>query len=308
MRHLRILKYVDEVARTGSIRKAAEQLHFTPSALTRRIMDLEAELGAKLFERTARGMRLTAAGELFVVHARSQLAEVEGLRSGIEALRGLRRGIVRIACSQALAPDFLPRAIGAFRRLHPQINFDVRVVDHERAMEELESYGVDIVLVFSPAPLARFQQIAAVEQRLVALLPADHALASREIVRLRDCARYPVALSDRSTGGRQLIDSFSARTGVQFEIAVESNSFELLRRSVAEAGLISFQIEVGAPWNEDASGIAVRPIDRRDTPWAHLVLGQLRGRALPLACAVFVEYLSDEMTRMRGPEEAPAHA
>lgn len=305
MRHLRVLEYVDTVARTGSVRRAAEQLNFTASALTRRIIDLEAELGAKLFERTSRGMRLTAAGELFVVHARAQLAEVVSLRSGIEDLRGLHRGLVRIACSQALALDFLPRVIGAFRTLYPEVNFDVRVVDHETAMEALESYEVDIALVFRPAPLAKFRQLATLEQRLVALMGRDHPLAARRSVRLRDCAAWPVALPDRSTGGRQLLDGFSAETGVQFRIAVESNSFELLRRSVVHSGLISFQIEVGAPSGDPAADIAIRRIDRRDTPRSNLVLGQLHDRVLPVACAVFVEHVEAEMTRLQAAGRVP---
>ena len=115
MRHLRFLRYVDEIARAGSIRKAAEQLHVTASAVNRRVMDLEAELGAPLFERRPRGVRLTAAGELFVRYIREQSGDVERMKSQIEELKGLRRGTVRIACSQALALDFLPREIAAFR-------------------------------------------------------------------------------------------------------------------------------------------------------------------------------------------------
>ena len=77
MKHLRILSYVDEVARAGSIRKAAEQLNVTASAVNRRIMDLEEELGPALFERRPRGVRLTAAGEVFVNYLRKQNGEVE---------------------------------------------------------------------------------------------------------------------------------------------------------------------------------------------------------------------------------------
>jgi DNA-binding transcriptional LysR family regulator len=87
MRHLRFLRYVDEVARAGSIRKAAEQLHVTASAVNRRVMDLEEELGAPLFERRARGVRLTAAGELFVRYIREQSGDVERMKSQIEDLK-----------------------------------------------------------------------------------------------------------------------------------------------------------------------------------------------------------------------------
>ena len=74
MNHLRFLKYFDEVVRAGSIRLAAERLHVAPSAVNRRIQDLEEELGLPLFERLPRGMRLTAAGELFVTYVRGRQA------------------------------------------------------------------------------------------------------------------------------------------------------------------------------------------------------------------------------------------
>src|SRR5262245_28837188 len=119
MKHLRVLRYVDEVARVGSIRKAADQLNVTASAVNRRIMDLEEELDTPLFERRPRGVRLTAAGEVFVSYLREQNSDLERMKSQIEDLKGMRRGTVRVACSQAVALDFLPRQIAEFRKRHP---------------------------------------------------------------------------------------------------------------------------------------------------------------------------------------------
>lgn len=299
MRHLRILELVDEVARTGSIRRAAARLNFTASALTRRIQDLESELGVVLFERTSRGMRPTTAGDMFLAHTREQLAEAERLKSGLEDLQGLRRGKVRVACSQAVAPEFMPRAIGVFRGLYPMVDFDVRVVDHEQAATALASYDVDLALVFSPDSLPGFERLALLEQRLVALMPREHVLCEKPELRLRDCAGHSLALPDRSTGGRQLLDAFSARTGITFEVAIESNSFEFLRRSVVQSGLVSFQIDVGAPAADADSDIIVRKIDRRDAPPANLVLGKLPGRNLPQICLIFAEYVMDRMALLR---------
>jgi len=299
MRHLRILELVDEVARTGSIRRAAARLNFTASALTRRIQDLESELGVVLFERTSRGMRPTTAGDMFLAHTREQLAEAERLKSGLEDLQGLRRGKVRVACSQAVAPEFMPRAIGVFRGLYPMVDFDVRVVDHEQAATALASYDVDLALVFSPDSLPGFERLALLEQRLVALMPREHVLCEKPELRLRDCAGHSLALPDRSTGGRQLLDAFSARTGITFEVAIESNSFEFLRGSVVQSGLVSFQIDVGAPAADADSDIIVRKIDRRDAPPANLVLGKLPGRNLPQICLIFAEYVMDRMALMR---------
>ncbi|MGA7429162.1 MAG: LysR family transcriptional regulator [Xanthobacteraceae bacterium] len=299
MKHLRILSYVDEVARAGSIRKAAERLNVTASAVNRRIADLEGELGASLFDRRPRGMRLTAAGEVFVHYLRGHNSEVERMKSQIEDLKGLRRGTVRIACSQALALDFLPRQIAEFRRSHPLVSFELRVVDHEWAMAALAAYEVDLVVVFRPPFLANFQPLMMLEQRLVAVMAKSHPLAARKELRLRDCAAYPVALPERSIGGRQLLEEFSARTGLSFNIAAESNSFEMLRGLVIHAGLISFQIQIGMMPQGNKLGVVARQIDDRDVPRANLVIGRLRGRNLPIPTAVFAESLSRKLEEMR---------
>ncbi len=300
MKHLRILRYVDEVARTGSIRKAADHLNVTASAVNRRIMDLEEELGAALFERRPRGVRLTAAGEVFVHYLREQDGGVERMKSQIEDLKGLRRGTVRIACSQALALDFLPREIAEFRKRHPLVAFDVKVLDHEQAMAALAAYEVDLVLVFRPPFMPSFQPLMSLEQRLVAVMSVDHPLAARRTIRLRDCAAYPVALPERSIGGRQLLDEVSARSGLTFKLAAESNSFEMLRGLVTQANLISFQIRIGTLPESNKLGLVARDIDDRDVPRANLVLGQLRARNLPIPAAVFAEKLMRVLEEMRG--------
>ena len=233
MRHLGFLRYVDEVARAGSIRKAAEQLNVTSSAVNRRMMDLEEELGAPLFERRPRGVRLTAAGRIVRALCPRAIVRRRAHESQIEDLKGLRRGTVRIACSQALALEFLPREIAAYRAQLSARAFRGRVLDHERAMTSLAEYEVDLVLVFRPPYLANFRPLMAFEQRLVALMPANHPLAAKHRFGCAIASRYPVALRSAESAAVSCSTRRWRGTKLRFDIVGQSNSFEFLRHGDA---------------------------------------------------------------------------
>jgi DNA-binding transcriptional LysR family regulator len=295
MRHLKLLTHVVEVARMGSIRKAAEHLNLTPSAMNRRIQDLEAEVGTPLFERRPRGVKLTTAGEMFVRYARSQIADADRMRSHVEDLRGLRRGPVLIACSQALALDFLASHIAQFQKQHSKVTFDLKVMDHDRALAALTAYDVDLALIYRPTIWPTLRVIASVPQRLVAIMRSDHPLARKKTIRLSECLEYPVALPDRTLSSRQILEEVMARRELHFNVLAESNSFEMLRGLVFRCNMISFQIEIGAPSGELGLGLTSCPVDTRDVPPADLVLCQLRGRGLSVASATFAEKIAKSL-------------
>ncbi len=297
---MRVWSYVDEVARAGSLRRAAERLHVTASAVQRRIEDIEHDLGAALFERSAAGMRLTTAGELFLQWIRSQAAELERVQSQIQDLTGLRRGHIRITCSQALALSFLPGEIAAFRRDAPDVTFDVMIRDHEAAIAALAAFEADLALVFRPDHNAVWQPIASLRQPLVAIMSASHPLASQDRIRLRDCSAYPVALPHEDYGTRQVLETCLAGRSAQFNIVLVSDSFELLRNFCREGDAITFQIGIGAPAPGDDPRLVCRPVDDREGAHGSLVLGQLRGRTLPVAAAKFADQLAKRLDEAAG--------
>lgn len=297
MNHLRFLKYFDEVARVGSIRQAAESLHVAPSAVNRRIQDLEGELGVPLFERLPRGMRLTAAGELFVQYVRGRASALDEVRSEIEELQGLRRGSVKLVASQALAPEFMPQLVADFRRTHPLVDFQVRIGDHVQALAALRAFETDLVLVFNLAHEPDLQVVAQFEQRLVATMHRSHPLASRPGgLRLRECMDYPLVLPNREAGGRQLLERYLVRSSVKLRPVVESNSFEFLRGCLHHGHAISFQIAIGAV--SDGGEIVSREITDRHFPTGELVLAHLRGRQLPVITHAFMAEATTTMTAM----------
>ncbi|AZQ66727.1 LysR family transcriptional regulator [Silicimonas algicola] len=286
-RHLMPLQYVDAIARAGSIRKAAETLAITSTALNRRLLTLENELGVDIFERLPRGVRLSTAGELLIAHIRGQLSDFEKLKSQIADLSGERRGHVSIACSQALLPYFLPEQISRYRRDHPAVTFGVSLRDRAAAEQSLVEMNTDIAIVFEPVRLREIQVLITTRQPLHAVMAKDHPLAGRETIRLRDCAAFPIGLPTAQYGVRHLIDLAMLRSSVDLHIAVESDSFEFLRHYPSRERLISFQIPVGLPVAGTGESIVSRKVDTRDVPEGLLYLCQLKGRTLPVAAAKF---------------------
>lgn len=304
MNHLRFLRYVDEVARCGSIRQAAERLHVAASAVNRRLLDIEGELGTPIFERLPRGMRLTSAGERFILYVRQRNAALDQVRSEIEDLKGLRRGQVRIIASQALAPVFLPEAIAAFRRSHPLVDFDVRIGDRKQALEALRNYDSDLTLTFNLEPTPEVTRLAEFEQKLVIMMHRDHPLArDKGPVRLRHCADYPIVMPDRDTGGRQLLERHLSRGSLRLQPVTQSNSFEFLRGCLVHDQALSFQIELGAV--SDGEQLVYREIEDRGFPKGQLVLAHLRDRAMPVIASAFARHLELRLSNL--PDNETTH-
>ena len=293
MKHLLPLTYIDAVSKAGSIRKAAETLAITSTALNRRILAMEEELGVPIFERLARGVRLTTAGEILIHHIREQLTDMERVKSQIADLTGERRGHVSIACSQALLSFFLPEQIAVYRKEHPAVTFSVLLRDRAAAEQALTDFSADLLLVFEPIRLFEFQTLLNIRQPLHAVMAKDHPLAARESLRLRECLQFPLALPTEEFGVRQLLEAAIRRTSLSLDPVVVSDSFEFLRSHAITENIIAFQIPIGLPRNDDHTEIVSRPVAAQDVPPGLLYFGQLRGRTMPVAAARFAHQMME---------------
>lgn len=295
MRQLQPFTYIDTVAKAGSIRKAAESLAITSTALNRRILALEDELGVPIFERLPTGVRLSAAGELLLRYVRDQLSDIERVKSQIADLRGVKRGHIAVACSQAILTSFLPEQIAQFRQLHPSITFDVQLRDRAAAEKALVDLTADLALVFEPVTMTDFHTLQSITQPVCVILPQHHPLAMKERLHLRDCLPYPLALPTAPYGVRALLETRARQSGWALVPSVESDSFEYLRYQTEQEGCLTFQIEIGLPANLARTGLVSRRFDAHDVPSGILYLGQLKNRTLPVAAAQFANQLAAAM-------------
>lgn len=295
MKHLTTFRLIDSIAHTGSIRSAAELMALTPSAAQRRLQSYEQELGFEIFDRSAKGVRPSAAGELVLNHVREVLADTDKLTSRIADLAGIRRGHVSIGCSQALLPYFLPEQIAAYQAIAPRVTFDVQVIAHEQAADMLDSFAVDFILVFSGQSVPEYDVRLAVPQNITAIMSENHPLTIQDTVRLRQCFEYPVAVASKDYGVRTLLDRALFGKSYAAAPALQSNSFEFLKAHVASTLAITFQIQIGAPEGLGGPGIICRPIDPRDVTGGLLMLGQKRDRILSVAASRFVEQITKSL-------------
>lgn len=294
MRHLQDFRYVEAVMRAGSIRKAADDMNITASALNRRIQRFEQEFGHQIFERLPRGVRLNPAGELLIQHYRTQWSDLRRVQGQVADLAGERRGHVSIACSQALAAYFLPACIAAYRADHPAVTFSVRIRDREAAERDLALFESDLALVLEPVHMTDFDLIMAVPQRVHAIMRREHRLAAAAEVRLRPCLDHSHILPAERFAVRDMLERALARTSRRLAPLIEADSFDFMRHYVEFEDVIAFQIAIGLRLFPD-DALVSRPLAERDVPAGMLALGQLRGRALPVASAGFAREVAARM-------------
>jgi DNA-binding transcriptional LysR family regulator len=287
--HSRVLRYVDEVARRGSIRAAGERLRVAPSAINKHILQLEETLGEPLFERLPRGLRLTPAGEIMVAHIRRTLKEYSQVEAEIRDIRTLESGEVIIATMNGLSAGIVPRAAANFCARHPRIRISIRVMFTRDIQREVLDGEADLGLAFNLPTVAQLESLWRMDSPLGAVLAPDHPLAAMESVPLARCADYPLIFADKAMMIHGLVARGFAAAGVDAEPAFLSNSIEAMKGLAGSGDAIAFLSRFDIA-EEQRNGLLVwRPIRERVLGRNLLSLVQRERRGGGLAASVFAE-------------------
>jgi DNA-binding transcriptional LysR family regulator len=227
---LRQLEYLVAAAHHGGAARAAQALHVSQPSISKAISDLESLWGERLFVRLhARGLEVTAAGATRVRQARAVLRQAESLLAPrAVALQGL----LRVGCLSTLGPRYLPGILSRLRTAHPGIQVQLVEGDTEALTRQLERGSLDVALLYDLG-LARGVRLSPVAQlRPYALLPAGHALARQNQLRLADLAQEPLILISLPHSREYFLSLFRAASTTP-RIAHESPSIEMVRTLVA---------------------------------------------------------------------------
>ena len=184
---IRALVYFDELVRTNSMRQAAENLNVAPTAISRQIENLEYHFGAPLVERSARGVKLTAAGELLAARAGRTLRELDHVQQLIEDLKGLQRGRVNIYANGATVANLLAPALAEFSLKYPKLRFTVTITSARAAIEAVNSAEADIaVTLFAPMSGTKVRLRSEIAYDLIT--SPRHPAAARPDIPLKELA------------------------------------------------------------------------------------------------------------------------
>ncbi|MFX1765259.1 LysR family transcriptional regulator [Paraburkholderia sp. A1RI-2L] len=259
MLHGIALRYFVEVARTGSLAAASENLHVAVSAISRQISKLEEDVGTALFERMPRGMVLTESGERLAGHARRALLEGDAVLAEIATAQVLGSGIVRIGCTEGFTRSFLPHVLAEHHAVAPQVHFHMRSGTPSQVEQWVATGEVDLGLSFSSGDPAKVHVEYSAESPVCALVAPGHPLARHASITLADLRDYPIALLARGNTARQLFDECCARHGITLEPILTSNSSSALHAFASLAGAITLGSKLSlAGLGSDLSLIAKR--------------------------------------------------
>ena len=216
------------IADHASFRRAAEELHITQTALSRRLQNLESFLGVKLVERTTRSVALTRLGADFVPQARRLLSGLEASLTEMRETGRSLRGNVTIACVPTVGVHYLPRIVQRYAQLHPGNRIDI--LDHASSdvaiavLRREAEFGINTL----GAPHPELEAAPLMQDRFVLVCRRDHALARKPRLAWKQLAPYPLILSGRESANRPLLEAALERHGLQL-----ASTYEVQRSSTA---------------------------------------------------------------------------
>lgn len=238
------------IAEEGRFQKAADALHITQTALTRRLQNLEAMLGVKLVERTTRSLALTRIGLDFLPQARRLLSDLSNALTEIQQSGRAHRGDIVIACVPTAGVQFLPRVIQEYAARYPQNR--VKILDHaslgvvDAILRREAEFGINIGGPHHPELTAT----PLLQDRFVLICRDDHPLARLKCVPWKRLGSYPLIFAGEVSGNRPLLDVALERTSVtlqsHYEVQRSSTAVGLVAAGVSAAVVPSLAVQRGA--------------------------------------------------------------
>lgn len=285
------LRYFLEVVDSGSLTLAAQKLHVAPSAVSRMVRKLEEEHQTLLFDRHARGMVLTEAGQLLKAYARRASLEAERARAEIRDLNQVGQKLIRISANQAFGRELLPRVIGEFRAIEPSLRFDLNILQSSEINRRVREGEDDIGMSYNLSPPQGVHVQYARRMPVIAVMAPDHPLAGRKTLSMRDIGSHPVALMGPGSTIRFIIDLCCMHEKIELNVAMTCNNQGAIENSCLRWGAISFSGDLTVMTSTERGELIKIPMSNTELHQRNMHIQTMAGRHLPSSVTRFVESL-----------------
>ena len=235
----RRLQVFHTVARLLSFTKAAESLHMTQPAVTFQVRQLEEYFNTRLFDRTHNRISLTDAGKRVFEYADDIFDLYAKMENAVRDMTGEISGILIIGASTTIAEYMLPALLGDFKRKYPDINVHLKVSNSDGIVSMVENNDIDLGVVESAVMNKNLVVENCRHDRLVAIVPPQHSLASEQKVQLKDLMSHAYIAREEGSGTREVIHEYLTNAGMKpadIHVAMELGSPEAIKGAV-EAGM-----------------------------------------------------------------------
>jgi DNA-binding transcriptional LysR family regulator len=231
---LRQLEFVVAVAEEGSFTAAAARCHTVQSALSHQIAKLETQFQTRLFDRQARRVQVTAAGEVFLHNARQTLRAAQRLQEEMAQALGVVRGRINIGQISSLTAVSVPALLSQFRRAHAEVDVHLRTGMSDALLQDLAEGRLDVALVgVGPQQSLPDQRLLLHQEGLAVITAPGHRFAQRASISLQDLDDTPMAGLMAGAGVRGIIDAAFAAAGLRQRLQYEVTHADLMRQLVA---------------------------------------------------------------------------
>jgi LysR family hydrogen peroxide-inducible transcriptional activator len=281
------LRYFCAVAETGSFSRAAEQSHVAQPSLSQQILKLEDELGARLFDRLGRSVRLTDLGKTFLPRARAVLRELEAAKGDVVERKDSVAGPLSIGVIPTIAPYFLPPQLTSFTRQFPQAQLTVVEEITPVLLDRLRASTIDVAILALPIRGHEFDTFPLLTERLFAALPRKHALAGHRSLSLKDLRKEPFLLLRDGHCFRDTAVAACDRARLNPQVIFESGQFSSILSMVGTGMGVSIVPEMAIERNPRCR--YVRIVDDEATRTIGAIV--LRGRSLTRLHHAFLTHL-----------------
>ena len=299
---LKPLRAFCQVARLGSVSRAAEALYLSQPAVTLQLQALERELGVRLLERSGRRLTPTREGELLYEMARPLVEGLDGLAASFrEQVRGLDAGELNVAAGSSTILYLLPGIVDAFRQRHADVRLSLHNVTGASGLDLLRNDAVDLAVGsmldvpadLSYAPVYRFEPML--------IMPPDHPLADKRELKLEDLSPYGLILPPKRLTTYRLVDLVFQQNRVPYTVALEVGGWEVIKQYVAMGLGISIVTAICLT-EADRDRLAARSLAKYFPARSYGVVVR-KGKFLSQQARDFIELIRPQMLAPRGYDE-----